>query len=200
MGNIWGGLLMLGWILTGIVLVAAGVVVWRWAVRRLRLQGPARGAPAGLVLPVARGRRSWTAAVIFSVTAVLLPWAVGLGVKIYLDAAGRPTLPINSFLDPLAIPVLILMTLGMWSFPFVALATAAAIPWRVGFPAGSPGRDSLLPLWCAFAAGAIAAVPVFGRVFWEFDSMMLLVPVGVVLVLPMALGYATGWWILRRRR
>jgi hypothetical protein len=46
--------------------------------------------------------------------------------------------------------------------------------------------------------GALAAVPVFVSVFREFDTLMLFVPLGVPLLIPAGLGYAGGWWLLRR--
>lgn len=144
-------------------------------------------------------RRSWGIAVLFTATGLLLPWAIGLGVKMYLDSLGRPTLPVEGFIDPVSVAVILVLTLGTWAFPFLALASAVVVPWRFGFPADSPARDSLLPIWMAYAAAGIAAIPVYLGIFWEFDSMMLLVPVGIVLIPPMAFGYFVGWWLLRRR-
>jgi hypothetical protein len=145
------------------------------------------------------GVRHWWLAALFTVTGVLIPWVAGLGVKLYLDAQGRPTLPLSGFLDPASIAIEIVLTLTAWAFPFVVLASAVAVPWRVGFPADSPLRESLLPIWLAYLAGVLAAIPVFASVFWEFDTLMLLMPVGLVLLPPMALGYFAGWWLLRRR-
>ncbi len=169
-----------------------------------RILGRARhpdrdGQPASAPLVSApSGQRRWGLALLFTATGVLLPWATGLGVKLYLDSLGRPTLPLAGFLDPTSIAVELLLTLGAWAFPFLLLASAVVVPWRVGFPVDSDSRNSLLPIWLAYTCGALATVPVFAGVFWEFDSMMLLVPVGLVLVPPMALGYFIGWWWLRR--
>jgi len=169
-----------------------------WA-RRLRDPSTASSPVATHPLTSANSsRRNWGLAALFSATGVLLPWATGFGVKMYLDAQGRPTLPIEGFVDPASVAIEILLTLSAWAFPFVVLASAVVVPWRVGFSADAPERDSLLPVWISYAAGVVAAVPVFTAVFWVFDSMMLLVPVGLILVLPMALGYYAGWWWLRR--
>lgn len=145
------------------------------------------------------GVRHWTLAALFTITGVLVPWATGLGVKLFLDAQDRPTLPLSGFLDPASVAIEIVLTLSAWAFPFVLLASAVVVPWRVGFAAGSPLRDSLLPIWLAYVAGVLTAIPVFTLVFWEFDTLMLLMPVGLVLLPPMALGYFAGWWLLRRR-
>jgi len=149
--------------------------------------------------PIGTGRvRHWGLAALFTITGVLVPWATGLGVKLYLDAQGRPTLPLSGFLDPASVAIEIVLTLSAWAFPFVLLASAVVVPWRVGFPAESPLRDSLLPIWLAYAAGLLAAIPVFASVFWQFDTLMLLMPVGLVLLPPMALGYFAGRWLLCR--
>jgi hypothetical protein len=145
-------------------------------------------------------RRPLGVAIFFVLSGVLLPWVTGLAVKIYLDVIGAPTYPVSSFLDPVATPIFLVLTLVFWAFPFVLLASALVIPWRVGFPSGSKECESTLPLWMAFWAGALAAIPVFGSVFVDFDALMTLVPVGTILLVPMALGYWLGWWILRRRR
>lgn len=144
--------------------------------------------------------RPWGLAAFFVVSGTLIPWATGLGVKIYLDAHGQPTLPVAGFLSPSALPVLLLLTVAMWAFPFAILASAVVVPWRVGFGSDPAGRESKLPIWLAYVAGAVTEMVIFKEVFWEFDALMLVVPVGAMLIPPMAIAYAVGWWILRRRR
>lgn len=156
------------------------------------------GRSADPAISAVSGDRRWGLAALFTCTGLLLPWATGLGVKAYLDAQGAPTLPLEGFLDPASVVVELVLTLLAWGFPFVLVASAVVVPWRVGFPADSPLRASLLPIWLAYAAGVLAAIPVFAAVFWEFDTLMLLVPVGIVLLPPMGVGYLTGWWLLRR--
>ncbi len=145
-------------------------------------------------------RDGWGVAALFVATGVALPWLTGLGVKIYLDARGRPTLPVSDFLNPEALPVLLVQTLALWAFPFLVLASAAALPWRVGFGGDPLGRASMLPLWLSYAAGVASGVVLFIGVFWQFDAITLIVPLGMYLVPPMAIGYAIGWWIVRHRR
>lgn len=149
---------------------------------------------------IARGRQPWGIATLFVLTGLLLPWVVGLVVKLYLDSKGLPTLPVSGFLDPVTVPILLVLTLGAWAFPFVILASAFIVPWRIGFSSDPEKRDSALPIWLAFWAGVIASVPTFVGVFWKFDAMMLLVPVGLALLPPMSVGYLLGWWVLHRGR
>jgi hypothetical protein len=135
---------------------------------------------------------------IVGVTGTLAPWLVGLGVKVYLQSVGRPTLPIASFLDPVAIPVLLIATLAMWSFPFVLLALLARFWFLPGGQPVSSFRSRTRLVWLTYAAGMVITVPVFVGVFWEFDMMYLFVPVGLFLCPFMASGYAAGRLLVRR--
>lgn len=175
------------------------------AVRRAAVQHPpikSRSAPAatarGLPAPSNQGK-GWAAALLVAATGLFLPWVVGLGVKIYLDSRGRPTLPISDFLDPQALPVLLIQTLTLWAFPFLILASAVLVPWRVGFAKDPRGRESMVPIWLAYAGGVLAEIPLFMGIFWEFDAIMLIVPLGLYIVPPMVIGYLIGWWIVVRR-
>jgi len=128
----------------------------------------------------------------FGVSGVLLPWLIGLGVKFYLQSQGKPTLPIAGFIDPASVIVLLSLTIVMWSSPFLVLALLMAL--RFSF--GSSGRYSFryrLPLvWWTYGTGALIAVVVFVPIFWQFDSMLLLVPVGMLIAPPMALVFWVG--------
>ena len=77
------------------------------------------------------GDRRWGLAALFTCTGLLLPWATGLGVKAYLDAQGAPTLPLEGFLDPASVVVELVLTLLAWGFPFVLVASAVVVPWRL---------------------------------------------------------------------
>jgi len=111
---------------------------------------------------------------------------------------GRPTLPVSDFLNPAAVPVLLFQTLTLWAFPYVILASAVVIPWRVGIGHRTSHRKATVPVWLAYLGGSALAMPLFGAVFWEFDMMMLFVPLGIFLLPVMTLGYLVGWWLVRR--
>lgn len=144
-------------------------------------------------------RRPWRLAAFFMAAGTLVPWLTGLGVKLWLDSIGRPTYPISDFLDPVATPALLAWTLVFWAFPFVILgALAVAAPTaRLGPDPSLPGWTR--PLWAAFVAGVALEIPLFLGVFWEWDTLMLLVPLGGVLLIPMAAAYLGVWWWMRRR-
>lgn len=148
--------------------------------------------------PAARRARPWGFGALIGLTGALLPWVVGVGVKTWLDAHGQPTLPYSDFLIPSALPVLLLLTLVSWGFPFLLLAAVPLIPVRLGI--GPDGRPSRLPVWLAYAVGVAAAIPVFIGVFWKFEGLYLITPLGVLLLVPMGLGYVAGLAVVRIRR
>jgi len=195
MGTVWGVLLVLGFG-TPLLLVLGGTVL---AVRYARRTLPAPPSVHASAAPQsARSRRSWGLAGLFLATGALLPWATGLGVKLYLDSLGRPTLPVSDFLNPAAVPVLLFQTLALWAFPYLILASAVVVPWRVGIGVGTSHRKATFPIWLAYLGGSVVAIPLFGAVFWEFDMMMLFVPLGTFLLPVMTLGYLAGWWLVRQ--
>jgi len=138
------------------------------------------------------------AAWFFSVSGVLLPWVVGLGVKFYLQSQGKPTLPIKGFIDPASIVVLLLLTMVMWSSPFLILAALVAVRFSFGRSPRYSFRYRLPVAWWTYGAGVVVAVVVFVPIFWQFDSMMLLFPVGILIIPPMAAVFWAGSRLTRR--
>jgi hypothetical protein len=189
-----------------VILPGAGLLAWAIVPVHLfvkireqeELSGTGSASPPWVWRASEEGR-SLGLATFFALSGVGIPWGVGLGVKLYLDSLGRPTLPISPFLSPSILPILFVLTLGAWGLPFLVLASMVAVPWRVGRPSTGAYRASLLPVWLACGAGALAGVAVFVSVFWNFDTLMILVPLGIPLLVPSALGYVAGWWILGRR-
>lgn len=132
------------------------------------------------------------AAWFFGLSGVLLPWMVGLGVKFYLQSQGKPTLPIKGFIDPASIVVLLILTVVMWSSPFLILAVLVAVRFSFGRSRMYSFRYRLSLAWWTYGAGTVAAVVVFVPIFWQFDSMMLLFPVGILIIPPMAAVFWAG--------
>lgn len=189
-----------------VTLLAIAVVpaYLRWTLRRMpdpeaRTTGEGRRAASARARSPSRPARRWGLAGLFAATGILLPWLVGIGVKLYLDHQGRPTLPVSDFLALEVVPILLVQTLVLWAFPFLILASALVVPWSVASAADPSGRPSTLPVWLAYALGFLADVVLFTGIFWEFDAIMLIVPLGLSLVPPMAVGYFLGWWIVRHR-
>lgn len=153
-------------------------------------------APAGLTGSEEKSatRIAW----VIGVTGTLAPWLVGLGVKFYLQSIGRPTLPVSSFLDPVALPVLVAATVAMWSFPFLILALVARF-WLLvqDKPAGS-FRQRVWLVWLIYGFGMAAALPIFVSVFWEFDTLYLFMPIGLFICPFMVLGFGAGLLMIRR--
>jgi hypothetical protein len=144
----------------------------------------------GEMRPETARRTGW----FIGVSGVLLPWVVGLVVKLYLQAQGKPTLSIRGFIDPSSIVVLLILTTVMWSSPFVILGflVGTRFPPR-GSTVYSFRYDRRLGWW-TYGAGVAAAVLVFIPLFNQFDSMLLLIPIGFFLILPMAMTF----WVVAR--
>ncbi|MCG6986986.1 MAG: hypothetical protein LJF06_02195 [Gemmatimonadetes bacterium] len=196
------GILVASGVLT---LVAMTVVPYRLRARLVRLTAGALGEPPPPVpaTPVAstetRRKRPWGLATLFVLTGVLVPWVTAVGVKLYLDANGRPTLPFSDFLGLTTVVVLLALTLTAWAFPFLLLATTVLVPLRFGLGVDPSARGGRLPVWLAFAAGVLAGVPVYISVFWEFDTMYLKAPLGLLLLVPMMVPYLIDVAGVRRR-
>ena len=128
------------------------------------------------------------------ITGLLLPWAVAVGVKLYLQGLGRPTVPWSDisayaiFFGPLgsviaAAPLVILAVLyRKW--------TLGKLAW---FSRATPLQARLVVL-CGFAGCAAGMVRTFIYVFWEFDALVLwFIPGIVAMYVPwMAGGLAVG--------
>lgn len=67
-----------------------------------------------------------TKAVVWTIIAIglLVPWLTGIGVKLYLDARGQPTVDLPDVLAPLSL-VLLIPSAVYWAAPFIVLALVA---------------------------------------------------------------------------
>lgn len=123
------------------------------------------------------------------VVGLLLPVAVGVGVKLYLQAQGRPTWPWSD-IQAYAI-VFGPIDAVIAAAPLILLASLYR-KWAVGdlarFSRATPLQGRLVVL-SGFAGCAAGMVRVFIDVFWEFDPLALFfVPVLVALYLPWMVG------------
>jgi hypothetical protein len=105
---------------------------------------------------------------------VLLPWLVGLCTKIYLDSQGSPTYPWSYFLNPLSLPLLIIMSLW-WGLPMVVIAFFARTVLS------GPGdyfsrQETLLIIAFTVVVGFAGMVKVFLPIFRNYDPIYVIVP------------------------
>jgi len=133
----------------------------------------------------------WIVGLVVSVGA-LLPWATGAGVKLYLQAHGKPTLPWSSFVAPTDLLLEIPLTLWFAS-PYLVLALVARALFRgksVPFlkTTSSGGRRAVVLL--SLGLGSVGTVATFKSIFWEFDPLYLVTPIPVALP---AVGIVVGW-------
>jgi hypothetical protein len=144
-------------------------------------------------------RAARNAAIVIATSGVALPWLVGLAVKAWLDAVGEPTYPVSSFLEPVAIIVLLAATVAQWCWPFLLLAFWVS---SRHFPRFAPRRtfgERLRLARLTHLAGLAGGVAVFIPVFRAWDTMYVFVPLGIFLLVPMAAGYGVGMLVLRAK-
>lgn len=130
---------------------------------------------------------------LIAVPGLVLPWVIAAGVKVYLQAQGRPTVPWEYFVDPRSLLFLIPLTI-FWATPHIALGLAATsiLQGRITFLHWATPLERVFILSTAFVCGTVGLVVVFISVFWEFNPLFFFVPLPVFYGLFMALGYLIG--------
>lgn len=126
----------------------------------------------------AKGNRILPAGLFWGILLVglLLPWAVGVWVKISLQAKGMPTFPWLYFLAPGRILGEAIVS-AYWALPFTGLAFLGRYGLEPGFPfstsvptTGLPA--SSFPLWWAFGAPCLYS----GTFSWSFILSFSCIP------------------------
>ncbi len=129
--------------------------------------------------------------VVVASTGLLLPWVVALGVKLHLQAQGRPTVPWSD----IAAYAISFGPVGsvIAAAPLIGLAILYR-RWTLGMLLPWPPLNRRLVVLCTFAGGVVGMVRVFTAIFWDFDALVLwFIPVAVVMYLPwMAGGFVVG--------
>jgi len=128
---------------------------------------------------------------------MILPWSVGIGVKLYLQAIGKPTVPWSYFLSPGSL--LLELPLTIWlSSPFIGLAFLGRHLLSAPSFMGTTYRERLIILLCGLLVGAIGTVRTFLGVFWEFDPLyFFLVPLPVFYLPYIVAGLVGGIVIIK---
>lgn len=210
MGDLWGVLFQVGLLLFPLAGLVFVVVLILWFSKRPspaghppEKPGEEAAVPAGPHAPEplapAQRRAATVSAVAIAVSGLCLPWVVGLSVKAYLDSIGEPTYPVSSFLDPVAVVVLLEATVVQWCSPFLLLAIWVRARAFASFAPGRTFRERLLLAWFTHVAGLVAGIVLFISVFWQWDIMYIFVPIAAFILVPMAAAYVIGRLILRAR-
>lgn len=130
--------------------------------------------------------------VLVASTGLLLPWGIAVGVKLYLQALGRPTWPwsdnsvyaiyFGQFASVIAAAPLIILAILYRQWTVGNLGSARATPLQ-----------RRLVVLFAFAGCVAGMVRVFIDMFWEFDPLVLWFIPRVAMYLPwMAGGLVVG--------
>lgn len=109
-----------------------------------------------------------------------LPWVVGIGVKLFLMAFGKPTIPFTYFINPL-LPIY-----SIWlGLPYIVLAVFC----RKIIP------QSVTSVLTGLIFGSIGPVLVYIAIFWAFDPLYFVFPIWVFYVPLFVPGLLFGFWI-----
>ena len=108
---------------------------------------------------------------------VLLPWAVGIGIKVYFDLHDRPTWDWLYFFHPAHLLFEIWATFW-FALPAIALAVLAYFMFTNRIPrfGGFNGFEKSLIILPSLAWGVFASVPVYLDIFREFHPIVVLLP------------------------
>lgn len=139
---------------------------------------------------------------------LLLPWCIGIGIKLFLDSQGEPTWNWSYLLHPGI--VLAELWASLWfAAPSLVLAYFAyrLFTGRVRWLHRLNRVEHCLIIVAAMTWGTAGSVPVFYQLFWKFDPIVLFVPffVTAVYVDDYAFGLLAGllfaWlsWAIRTR-
>jgi hypothetical protein len=135
------------------------------------------------------------------VIGTLLPWIVGIGVKLYLDAHGKPTIPWSYFLTIGSIIVLIPVSVW-WGLSYIILASVATRLLSKPFWGLDSRMARLIFFLGGFLAGCAGLVVGFTDVFREFDPLFMIVPMWYVsfphMIGGLLLGFILGRVVQKR--
>lgn len=112
-----------------------------------------------------------------AITGLILPWCVGIGVKIYLDTHGKPTWEWLYFLHPGTLLAEVWATVWL-AAPSLLLALIAALMFcgRIESLRGLSRSEMMLVILPAAVWGAARSVFVYIDMFWEFHPIAFMLP------------------------
>ena len=146
----------------------------------------------------AKGNRILSAGLFWGILLVglLLPWTVGVWVKISLQAKGMPTFPWLYFLAPGRILGEAFVS-AYWALPFTGLAFLGRYGLEARLPFFDIGPcDRVACIIFSFVVGVWRAVPLFRDLFLEFHPIVFLYPWFVRYGRDMVLALLAGWLAL----
>jgi hypothetical protein len=125
-------------------------------------------------------------------TGMALPWLVGVGVKLYLSALGKPTIPWSYFIN--AGSILLLIPFTIWfSLSYILLAYIARIVLAKPVFGLESITGRLIFILGGFAGGLIGTVKTFIDVFWVFEFLYFLAPLWAFNIPYMLAGALAGY-------
>jgi len=130
---------------------------------------------------------------------ILVPWLVGIGMKLFLQARGEPTLPWSYFFNTVTLLALVPYTAWIAS-PFIVFAFLARkmIAAQVFLGMNEPERRFVA--FAGLAGGGAASIWTFIGVFRIFDPLYLLLPLPMASLGGICVGLVAGFLLVRGRK
>jgi hypothetical protein len=126
------------------------------------------------------------------IVGMVLPWIVGIIIKMYLDSQGKSTYPWSYFLNIDALVFLLPLTLW-FAIPFILLAFLHRIfIQKKSFAKLNSYTSRLMVTVFSTLGGIIGVVITFTGVFWKFDMIYFFIPLWVFYLPTMVLGLFGG--------
>ena len=126
----------------------------------------------------------------------ILPWIVGIAVKLYLDTHGKPTLPWSYFID--FGTFIFLIPLSVWfAIPYIILAYVARNRLTKPFWGLESYGARLIFISGGLVGGCIGTVMIFINVFWEFNFLFFLIPIWIYYIPHMLGGLFVGFLVAK---
>ena len=128
----------------------------------------------------------------------VLPWLVGIGMKLYLQARGEPTLPWSYFFN--AVTLLALVPYTAWiASPFIVFAFLARRMLSAPSALHMNDAERRFVIFAGLAGGAAASIWTFIGVFRVFDPLFLLLPLPMASLTGIVAGLVGGILLVKGR-
>jgi hypothetical protein len=121
-----------------------------------------------------------------------LPWLVGIGIKLVLQARGKPTLPWSYFLSPPSSLFLLVPLTVWWASPYIVLAFLARSLLSASSFFQTVHTERLIIIFSGLLTGTLGTVNTFLIVFEEFDPVYVFVPLPVFHAIYIIIGLLVG--------
>ena len=127
---------------------------------------------------------------------MVIPVSTGIAVKLFLESLGEPTIPWSYFVNLFSLVLLVPLSVW-WSIPYLVLVYAARNIRTQPIWGLKTYAARLVFVSSGFAGGALGSIWMFVNVFFEFDPLIILVPIWLYYVPHVVGGLLAGYLIAK---